>query len=243
MRLDIFLKEHGYAATRSRAKALIEAGAVTVQGKVVQKPAFEIQESAVIVVADAFRYVGRGGLKLEAALAAFSVSCKGHIVLDIGASSGGFTDCALQHGANMVYALDVGQGQLVESLRIDPRVVCLENYNARCLHVDDFDPLPDFVTMDVSFISQTLIFPSLAELLLPRAILISLIKPQFEAGRHAVRHNGVVRDASDRQAAIDRVLKSADDYGFVFQKIIPSPILGGSGNQEYLAYFIKGEEA
>lgn len=241
MRLDNFLKDNGYAATRTRAKTLIESGAVTVDGRVVTKPAFDVQAGASVLVSDALCYVGRGGLKLEAALAAFPVSCEGRVVLDIGASSGGFTDCALQNGAEKVYALDVGQGQLAESLRRDPRVVCLENYNARYLRMEDFDPKPDFITMDVSFISQTLIFPSLAALMESGAVLISLIKPQFEAGRQAVRHGGIVREEKDRQTAIDRVLASAKIYNLNFQSIVPSPILGGDGNQEYLAYFIKSE--
>ena len=243
MRLDSFLKENGYASTRTRAKALIEEGAVTVNGKVITKPAYDVEESAAVSVSDIFRYVGRGGLKLEAALASFPISCDGCVVLDIGASSGGFTDCALQNGAKKVYALDVGQGQLAECLRNDVRVTCLENYNARYLKTEDFDPKPNFVTMDVSFISQTLILPALAAILEPGAVLVSLIKPQFEAGRHAVRHGGIVRDEGYRQAAIDRVLQSAKNYGLEFKKIIPSPILGGDGNKEYLAYFIMGTES
>ncbi|MBO5050667.1 MAG: TlyA family RNA methyltransferase [Clostridia bacterium] len=243
MRLDSFLKENGYASTRTRAKALIEEGAVTVNGKVITKPAYDVEECAVVSVTDLFRYVGRGGLKLEAALAAFPISCDGCVVLDIGASSGGFTDCALQNGASRVYALDVGQGQLAESLRNDVRVTCLENYNARYLKAEDFEPKPNFVTMDVSFISQTLIFPALASMLEPGAVLVSLIKPQFEAGRHAVRHGGIVRDEGDRQMAIDRVLRSAGEYGLEFKQVIPSPILGGDGNKEYLAYFIMGTES
>lgn len=243
MRLDAFLKENGYAATRTRAKALIEAGAVTVDERVITKPAFDVQAQARVGVTDIFRYVGRGGLKLEAALAAFPISCSGCVVLDVGASSGGFTDCALQNGARKVYALDVGQGQLADSLRCNERVVCLENYNARYLKAEDFDPLPTFVTMDVSFISQTLILPAIASLLASGGVLVSLIKPQFEAGRHAVRHGGIVREEKDRQAAIDRVLCAAENVGLKVGGLITSPILGGDGNTEYLAYFMKDAEA
>ncbi|MBQ8351734.1 MAG: TlyA family RNA methyltransferase [Clostridia bacterium] len=243
MRLDAFLKENGYASTRTRAKTMIEAGAVTVNDKIITKPAFDVQEDARVVVTDIFRYVGRGGFKLEAALAAFPISCNGRVVLDIGASSGGFTDCALQNGACRVYALDVGQGQLVDCLRRDARVVCLENYNARYLKAEDFDPRPSFVTMDVSFISQTLILPAIAALLSEGDVLVSLIKPQFEAGRHAVRHGGIVRDEADRQAAIERVLSAARMVGFTVGGLITSPILGGDGNTEYLTYFVKDAEA
>jgi 23S rRNA (cytidine1920-2'-O)/16S rRNA (cytidine1409-2'-O)-methyltransferase len=242
MRLDAFLKENGYAATRTRAKALIEAGAVTVNGKVAKKPSLDVQEGASIAVTDILRYVGRGGFKLEAALAAFPISCKDRVVLDIGASSGGFTDCALQNGASRVYALDVGQGQLVDSLRRDARVVCFENYNARYLKKEDFVPRPTFVTMDVSFISQTLILPAIANLLAEGDVLVSLIKPQFEAGRQAVRHGGIVRDEADRKAAIDRVLSTAVSLGFRVGGYITSPILGGDGNTEYLACFVKNAE-
>lgn len=241
MRLDSYLKENNLAATRTRAKVLIEEGAVCVDGKTITKPAFDVADGADVRVTDIFRYVGRGGLKLEAALAAFPISCAGKVVLDVGASSGGFTDCALQNGARQVYALDVGQGQLAEKLRTDPRVVCLENYNARYLQAADFSPLPSFVTMDVSFISQTLILPAIAALLSAGDVLVSLIKPQFEAGKQAVRRGGIVRDEADRQAAIERVLTSARACGFLPGGVIVSPIQGGDGNVEYMAYFTKLE--
>ncbi len=243
MRLDAYLKESGLADTRTRAKTLIQSGAVTVDGKVICKPAFEMAEGQTAIVEDIFRYVGRGGLKLEAALQRFPISCAGCVVLDIGASSGGFTDCALQNGASRVYALDVGHGQLAEKLRADARVIPMENYNARYLKAEDFCPLPNFVTMDVSFISQTLILPALSAILQPGAILISLIKPQFEAGRAAVHHGGIVRRPEDRQAAIQKVLDSAEQYHLVLKGLIDSPILGGDGNHEYLACFIKQTEA
>lgn len=242
MRLDTFLKERGYAVTRTRAKMLIEAGAVTVNGVPVAKPSYDVCEGADIQVADVLRYVGRGGLKLEKALAVFPISCRGCVVLDIGASSGGFTDCALQNGAALVYALDVGKGQLAESLRQDSRVVCLENYNARYLKPDDFLPPPSFVVMDVSFISQTLILPAIATILSPHDVLVSLIKPQFEAGRQAIGRGGIVHDEAARQAAIDRVLTAARANGFSVGGVITSPILGGDGNIEYLAYFTKTAE-
>ena len=242
MRLDLLLKEKGYAPTRMRSKALIEAGAVCVNGRVASKPSLDVAEDAEIAVTDTLRYVGRGGLKLEAALAAFSLSCAGCTVLDIGASSGGFTDCALQNGARAVYAVDVGEGQLAEKLRADPRVTCIEHYNARHLQAKDFDPLPDFVTMDVSFISQTLILPALAAMLPAGAVLVSLVKPQFGPGRQAVGRGGIVRDEADRRAAVSRVLASARACGFSSQGVIQSPILGGDGKVEYLAYFKKAAE-
>lgn len=229
-------------ATRSRAKMLIEAGSVRVNGMTVRKPAYDVNDQDVVTVEDALRYVSRGGLKLEEALKRFPVTVQGCVVLDIGASSGGFTDCLLQNGAVKIYAVDSGSGQLAESLRRDKRVVCKENYNARYMQSADFDATPVLAVMDVSFISQTLIFPALVSVLPVGGILISLIKPQFEVGRAAVGRGGIVKDEKVRQKAILRVKEQGILYGLRCMDVIPSPILGGDGNHEYLAYFIKESE-
>lgn len=241
MRLDEYLAVSALAPSRSRAKALIVSGAVTVNGKIVRKPAFSVSEEDSVTVSSPFRYVSRGGEKLAAALAAFSVSCEGRVVLDVGASSGGFTDCARQNGAVLVYAVENGHGQLAESLLSDPAVISMEHYNARCLRRTDFSPIPTLAVMDVSFISQTLILPALAEVLPAGGELISLIKPQFEAGRSAVGRGGIVRREEDRRAAIARVVTSAGACGFSHRGVIVSPILGGDGNVEFLSYFVKEE--
>lgn len=239
MRLDEYLAVSALAPSRSRAKVLIVSGAVTVNGKIIRKPAFFVSEEDAVTVSSPFRYVSRGGEKLAAALTAFSVSCEGRVVLDIGASSGGFTDCARQNGAALVYAVENGHGQLAESLLADPAVISMEHYNARCLQRTDFSPIPTLAVMDVSFISQTLILPALAEVLPAGGELISLIKPQFEAGRSAVGRGGLVRREEDRRSAIARVVASAGTCGFSHRGVIVSPILGGDGNVEYLSYFVK----
>lgn len=243
MRLDVFLNERGLAPSRSRARVMIEAGDVRVNGQAVLRPAYAVNGDEDITVSDSLRYVSRGGVKLEAALDAFSVSCEGKTVLDVGASSGGFTDCALQHGAARVYAIDAGSRQLAPSLCADRRVISRENCNARYLSRSDFEPLPTLAVMDVSFISQTLIHPALSDILSEGGELITLIKPQFEAGRSAVGRGGLVRDESDRQAAIARVCASAEACGFSVRGVIPSPIRGGDGNLEYLGYFVKRERS
>ena len=242
MRIDQFLEKKGLVSSRSRAKALILAGAVEVDGAPIRKPSYEVRDENEIVVRSDLAYVSRGGQKLEAALSAFSVSCVGRTVLDIGASSGGFTDCVLQKGAARVFAVDVGSGQLAASLRMDPRVTCIENYNARYMKPEDFDAVPTLAVMDVSFISQTLILPALATVLPVGGELITLIKPQFEAGRQALRRGGIVREEKDREAAVLRVTEAARALGLSPCSRIQSPIRGGDGNIEYLAYFVKTTE-
>lgn len=239
MRLDLYLQEKGHAPTRSRAKTMIEGGMVEVDGKIVDKPSFSVDEGCAIRILDTLRYVSRGGLKLEAALAAFGVDPTGRVALDIGASSGGFTDCLLQSGAVLVYAIDSGSGQLAPTLRQDPRVVLREHCNARYITPDDFERTPTLCVIDVSFISQTLILPAIAQILPEGGELISLIKPQFEAGRGAIGKGGIVRSDKDRAAAILRVITSAEALSLTHLKTIPSPIRGGDGNIEYLAHFRK----
>ena len=251
MRADLYLVEHGYAASRTLAQKLISEGVVTVDGRPLKKPSEDVPDGAhEVLVADTAttRYVGRGGLKLEAALAAFPVDVRGATVADIGASTGGFTDCLLQNGAARIFAVDSGHGQLHPRLASDARVRSMEGVNARYLSPTDlartessFDGRVGGCVMDVSFISQTLLHPTVASLLLPDGWFISLIKPQFELTGSALGKGGVVKSEKQRRAAVDRVLASAAACGLRPCGVIESPIEGGDGNHEYLAYFIKQE--
>ncbi len=238
MRFDVFLVSNGFAESRESAKRLIEAGQVTLDGQVVTKPAREIEGTPTVTVV-APRYVGRGGEKMEGALAAFRIDPAGLRVLDIGASTGGFTDCLLQHGAASAVTVDAGVGQLHKRLREDPRVHNIEKYNARNLSVADTGTV-DLAVLDVSFISQTLILPRIPAVLAEGGRLISLIKPQFEAGRGALNKQGVVRHVRDRIFAVSRVLEAALAVGLTPVGLAPSPILGGDGNEEFLALFCLG---
>ena len=239
MRLDVYLAESGLASSRSEAKALIEEGAVSVASRTVTKPAFDVtgQESTVSVDKSEHRYVGRGGMKLEAAIADFGIVCEGRRCLDVGASSGGFTDCLLKNGADHVIALDSGHGQLVSSLREDGRVTVIEDYNARYLKLSDLEYAASLAVMDVSFISATYIIPALSECLCRGADFICLIKPQFEVGRAGVGKGGIVKDEKVRLSAVSRVVECAESVGFTLLGRITSPIRGGDGNVEYLAHF------
>lgn len=243
MRLDVFLAEHGFAASRTEARRLIEEGAVLVDGIPVTKPAFTVdgREENILLNRAAKSYVSRGGLKLDGALCAFDLVTEGRLCLDVGASSGGFTDCLLRHGAARVIAADVGSGQLAPVLRADPRVSVLEHFNARYMEPEDFPYVPDLAVMDVSFISATLLLEPLYRVLADRADFICLVKPQFEVGRGAVGKGGIVRDESARRAALNHVCTRAQATGFTVMGAIPSPIRGGDGNIEYLVHFRKGD--
>ena len=240
-RLDQALLTRGLAESRSKAKAAIEAGAVTVNGKSVLKPAFSVEDGDEVSVAteQVCPYVSRGGLKLEHALNAFKISPNGKTAIDVGSSTGGFTDCLLQRGAIRVYAVDSGRMQLAEKLTEDPRVTVMEKYNARFLKREDFDILPELAVMDVSFISQALLHEPLCNILKTGADFITLIKPQFECGRAALNKKGIVKDEKERLFAIEKVCKSAESYGFLHIATVKSPISGGDGNIEYLAHFRK----
>lgn len=243
MRADLYLFSKGFAKSRSYAKTLIESGSVKIDGKTVDKPSLEIDDSehSVEVTSDE-KFVSRGGLKLEAALDAFGISVNGYDALDVGASTGGFTDCLLKRGAKSVVCVDSGVGQLDPRIATDPRVTNIEKYNARDLDRNITPDGVDIVVMDVSFISQTIILPKIRNVLRPDGVLVSLIKPQFEAGRSAVGKGGIVKDPKDRFAAIERVRDSAKAVGLIMSNVIISPITGGDGNVEYLAKFtLNGE--
>lgn len=244
MRLDVFLAENGYAGSRQRAKVLITEGFVKVGERVITKPSYEVDENAEIKVSgDPIGYVSRGALKLKAAFETFALSADGLIAADIGASTGGFTQYLLERGARKVYAVDSGTNQLAEVLLNDDRVVSMEKYNARNLCPADFDGGVDIAVMDVSFISQTLIIPSLSKILKDDSLFVTLIKPQFEAGREAVGKGGIVKNPASRAKAIRKVIDCVCANGLEFQGLTVSPILGGDGNTEYLACFAKGKYA
>lgn len=236
----MFLFEKNLASSRTDAKNLISSGKVSVNGKIVTKPSFDVLgDEAIEVDTSEKKYVSRGGLKLEGALDVFKIDVKDRLAIDVGASSGGFTDCLLQRGASHVIAVDSGYGQLVPSLRGDSRVTVIENYNARYMKPQDFEYSPDIAVMDVSFISVTLIIPSLVNCLSVSADFVCLIKPQFEVGRSGLGKGGIVKSESLRRGAVDKVLSLCRSIGLNCLGVIESPIKGGDGNVEYLAHFKK----
>ncbi|MBX3293385.1 MAG: TlyA family RNA methyltransferase [Acidobacteria bacterium] len=242
IRIDVLMMERGVAASRSKAQAMVMAGEVLVDEKKVEKPSEQYGEDAVIRIKGderASRYVSRGGLKLEAALEAFSIDASGKRCIDIGSSTGGFTDCLLQHGASHVTAIDAGTNQLDWKLRSDERVEVRENTNARYLSPDVFLDRFDIAVMDVSFISVTKIIPAVIDLLVAGGVLIVLIKPQFEVGKGEVGKGGIVRDAAKHERVIAEVLSFASTLGLQHIGTIGSPITGAEGNKEFLAAWKK----
>lgn len=236
-RLDTLVVERGLAASRQRAQALIEQGHILVEGRAVLKPGARVAAAAALRrVGEEADYASRGGEKLEAALAAFALDPQGLVCLDVGASTGGFTDCLLRHGARRVYAIDVGHGQLDPRLRADPRVIAREKCNARALRREDFGEAMDMVTVDVAFVSATLLLPALVPLLRPGGAMVILVKPQFEVGRARIGKRGVVRDEAARAAALARVRQATEAAGLKPRGAIASPILGGEGNREFLLW-------
>ncbi len=239
-RIDTLLVSKGLTSSRNRAKSLIESGNVLVNGNPVKKASTLIDEDALItVLGDDIPFVSRGGLKLERAFQVFDIDVSGLVCADIGASTGGFTDCLLQHGATFVYAVDAGHDQLHESLCLNERVISMEGVNARSLTCGDFDRPIEFLTMDVSFISITKILPTLFEISTDDAEAICLIKPQFEAGREFVGKSGVVRDKKVHVRVIKDIISFSIEIGFGVCGITPSPIRGQEGNIEYLMYLKK----
>ena len=245
MRADVFLFTHGFAESRSQAAVLIGNG-VCISGKKIPKPSFIIPDDTpahAVNIEKKLPFVSRGGLKLESALIAFHLEVAGFCVLDIGASTGGFTDCLLRYGADFVYALDVGHGQLAPSLAADPRVENIEGCNARYMAPSLFSRHIDMAVTDISFISQKLIYGAVRGLLDDGAPFVSLIKPQFEAGRENIGKGGIVKDPRAHERVIRDIRESALASGLAMRGICPSPIAGGDGNREYTALFIAGGEA
>lgn len=237
MRLDFCLVEKNIIKSRERAKEHIKKGEVTVNGRVVTKPAFEVSEKDEIVfIGEALKYAGRGGLKLEKALKVFGIGLSGRVCMDIGASTGGFTDCMLQNGAALVYAVDVGHGQLDPALDSDSRVLNMEGTNIVSVNKEDLDPAPDFFSADVSFVSLKNIIPKIAELMGESGEAAVLIKPQFEAGRSNIGKNGIVKDRKVHISVLGDIISFCGLNGLSVKGLDYSPVSGGDGNIEYLAH-------
>lgn len=239
-RLDVLLVKKGLAESREKAKAIIMSGIVYVDNNKEDKAGQTFNEDARIEVrGNTLRYVSRGGLKLEKAMNCFGVTLEGKIAMDVGASTGGFTDCMLQNGAVKVYSVDVGHGQLAWKLRNDERVVCMEKTNIRYVTPDDVADKIDFASIDVSFISLKKVLPAVYDLLTDVGEVVCLIKPQFEAGREKVGKKGVVREQSVHVEVVDMIVSFAREMGFVTLDLSYSPIKGPEGNIEYLLYITK----
>lgn len=238
-RLDLLLTRRGLAESREKAQRLILAGEVTVDGETITKPSAQVSAEAEIAIITSLPYVSRGGIKLQRALDAFGVDVRGKVVADLGASTGGFTDCLLQHGAARVYAIDVGYGQLAWALQQDPRVIVMDRTNAR--YLESLPEPVDLVTIDVSFISLLLVLPAAIRILQGEGEIIALIKPQFEAGRAQVGRGGVVRSPAVHREVLERVALWSQQQGLLVCGMVPSPIKGPAGNIEFLIYLCLGE--
>lgn len=233
-RLDVLLVQRGLCPSREKAQRVIMAGGVFSGGTRLDKASQQFSADTPLEVREADRYVGRGGHKLEAALTHFAIDPSGRVCLDVGASTGGFTDCLLQHGAARVYALDVGHGQLDWKIRNDPRVVVMEHCNARHLQPGDLPEKVDLAVADVSFISLTLVLPPAAGVLTDGGVIVALIKPQFELSRAEVGRGGVVRDEALRHKAVEKIRAFAAGAGWTWCGVVASPITGADGNREFL---------
>ena len=241
-RLDVLLVEQGLADSREKAKAIIMSGIVYVDNNKEDKAGTIFEETARIEVrGNTLKYVSRGGLKLEKAMNNFGVTLEGKVCMDVGASTGGFTDCMLQNGAVKVYSVDVGHGQLAWKLRNAERVVCMEKTNIRYVTPDDIDDVIEFASIDVSFISLTKVLPAVRELMTPGGEIVCLIKPQFEAGREKVGKKGVVRELSTHIEVVQMIVDYARANGFRTLHLSYSPIKGPEGNIEYLLHITKDE--
>ncbi|MBI4318156.1 MAG: TlyA family RNA methyltransferase [Chloroflexi bacterium] len=240
-RLDLLLVQRGLADSRARSQAMIMAGEVLVNGRVADKPGALVPEDAEIIARPPFPYVSRGGLKLEKALDHFRLVMSGLVVIDVGASTGGFTDALLKRGARRVYAIDVGYGQLDWRLRNDPRVVVRERTNIR--YLEQLPEIADAAVVDVSFISLTVVLPATFKLVKPDGWVIALVKPQFEAGRAQVGKGGVVKDPAVHRQVLEKLANWAEANGVKVLGLVPSPILGPAGNREFLILLSRvGEE-
>jgi len=239
-RIDVFLVENKYFDSREKAKRAIMAGMIYVDGNIMDKPGSTVAEDSLVEIkGNSLRYVSRGGLKLEKAVEEFSLILEDKVCMDIGASTGGFTDCMLQNGATKVYSVDVGYGQLDWKLRNDCRVVNMERTNIRYVTVGDIEEKLDFVSIDVAFISLRLVLPVAYELMKDDSEIVFLIKPQFEAGREHVKKNGVVKDKEIHIEVVEEILSFASSLGFQYENVSFSPIKGPKGNIEFLGYFKK----
>lgn len=239
MRLDQYLVVNGYFSSRSKAQNAISDMRVIINGNKVTKASYDVNENDIIEIekTDKIEFVGRGGEKLEHTFACFDYSVENKVCLDIGASTGGFTQCLLMHGAEFVYAVDSGKGQLAESLFFNERVVSIEGFNARNLTVDTLDNnYVDVVVMDVSFISQKLLYPAILRVAKKGADVITLIKPQFEAGKQFIGKKGIVKDPKIKKKVVDDIINFAVEMGFDYVAHTESPITGGDGNQEFLLH-------
>ena len=235
-RIDVIIADRGLCESREKAKVLIMAGLVSVNGLKIDKPGTKIDSDSLIEIKEQSEFVSRGGYKLKKAIQTFDIDLKGRICADIGASTGGFTDCMLKNGASKIYAVDVGYGQLAWELRNDPRVINLERTNARYLSSEIIPEGLDFFSVDVAFISLSKILPAVSSLMNPEAECVCLIKPQFEAGREFVGKKGVVRDKTVHLNVINNIIKVVDDIGLVVKGLTYSPIKGPEGNIEYLIF-------
>lgn len=239
-RLDVFLCENNMVRSRTLASTLIKEGKITVNGKILSKPSALVSDTDIVEISGAMpKYVGRGGVKLEKAIEYFSISLCESICIDVGASTGGFTDCMLQSGAAKVFAVDVGTNQLDEKLRADSRVISMEQTDIR--NIGGKVPPVDFISIDVSFISLKLVLPAVFGLLRNGGGCVALIKPQFEAGKAHLNKKGIVRDEKIRQKICDEISLFAGTVGFIVSGITVSPISGGDGNTEFLIYLKKGD--
>ena len=239
-RLDQRVVQLGLVESREKAQRLILAGCVKVNDRVETKSSHSVPDDAVVALVEQERFVGRGGEKMEEAFLRFALDVKDKVCMDVGASTGGFTDCLLQHGAARVYAVDVGKGQIHSKLRSDPRVVVMDGVNARYLVPANIPEIPDFATIDVSFISLTKILPAVTQVLANGGRIVSLIKPQFEAGREQVGKGGVVRSEAVRAEVVERVRSfGTGELGLKWLGVCPSPIKGPAGNVEFLACWEK----
>lgn len=242
-RLDVHLVNKGYFDSREKARRAIMEGLILVNGAIEDKPGFQVDTEAELEVrGNTLPYVSRGGLKLEKAINEFRIDLNGKVCIDIGASTGGFTDCMLQNGARKVYSVDVGYGQLAWKLRNDSRVIVMERTNFRYVKPEDIGEQVDFASADVSFISLTKIIPPAEQLLKDDGSMVCLIKPQFEAGREKVGKKGVVRDAAIHKEVIDKIIEFAKNLGFIVNGLSFSPVKGPEGNIEYLLYLVRKSE-
>jgi 23S rRNA (cytidine1920-2'-O)/16S rRNA (cytidine1409-2'-O)-methyltransferase len=240
-RLDVLLFSRGLVKSRETARGVILSGSVFVDGERIDKAGTAVKLASEIVIAgEQCPYVSRGGLKLAHAIKAFCIDLSQKIAIDVGASTGGFTDCLLQHGAARVYAVDVGYGQLAEALRQDARVVVLDRQNIRHLNKEAIPQKADIVTIDVSFISLTKVIPEIVNLLIAGGEIVALVKPQFEVGKGEVGTGGIVRNPEQHQTVLDSIINRAKEWGLCIKGTVPSPMTGKKGNKEFLVYFQRG---